>query len=368
MDGHFIQSRTRAEVFKLKPYVPGKPIEEVKRELGLDDVVKLASNENPVGPSPLGVQAIQANLSSLNLYPDANCYYLKDKIRQKFSVDINQVIVGNGSDELLMLIAAAFINPGDEVIMGQPSFAEYEFTSQIMGADLVYVPLDAALTYDLEAVVQAITPKTKIIYLCNPNNPTGTAVDKTKLAAFVQRIPDHALLIFDEAYYEYIDDPGYPSGLDYLNTGKNILVLRTFSKIFGLAALRVGFGIGSAELTGIIERVEEPFNVNMLAQVAATAALDDSAHLENSRKVNAAGKAYLYREMEALGCSCVPSQANFIFIRVNRDSKEVFEALLQAGVIIRPGHIFGYPDYIRVTIGTKTENERLVSALGRILS
>lgn len=364
---NFVTQRARPEVFTLKPYMPGKPIEEVKRELGLEDIIKMASNENPLGPSPLAKEAVWKALDNLNIYPDANCFVLKTKLAEKFGCQADQIVIGNGSDELLMLLANTFVGKGEEVIFVQPSFAEYEFTSKVMGGKVVPIDLKEDFSYNFEAVLAAVTPKTKIVYICNPNNPTGNIATEAELDDFIEKLPDYVLVVFDEAYYEYAENPLYTSGTKYLSSGQRVIVLRTFSKIYGLAALRVGYGITHPAIAAAIERVTEPFNVNMLAQIAAAAALDDQAHLEKSKQVNAEGKAYLYREFAAMGLHYIPTESNFIFVDVQKDCQQVFKALLQKGVIIRSGDIFGYPAYIRVTIGTASDNERFIAALKQVL-
>ena len=352
----FIQSKARAEIFNLKPYVPGKPI-EVQRELGIDDIIKLASNENPLGPSPLGKNAFKGLMDKLHIYPDANCFKLKQKLSELLDCDPQGLLIGNGSDELLKLLAETFLNSGDEIIFAQPSFAEYEFTATIMGATSVKVPL-IDFKHDLEAMLAAVNPHTKMVYICNPNNPTGTIVTAEEIDSFMARVPQDVLIIFDEAY---------ASGVKYVKDGRNAVVLRTFSKIYGLAALRVGYGVTTPDIAAAVERVTEPFNVNTPAQVAATAALDDKEHLEQSRKVNQAGKNYLYEEVEKLQLKYLKTDANFIFIDTGKDSQEVFQRLLKQGVIIRSGDIFGYPTYIRVTVGNEKENARFIESLKKIL-
>jgi len=362
----FIKNKARPQIFNLKPYVPGKPIEEVQRELGIDDIIKLASNENPLGPSPLGQKAFSEVVDKLHIYPDANCFRLKQKLSRMLDCNPQDLLVGNGSDELLKLLAETFLNPGDEIIFAQPSFAEYEFTATIMGATSVKVPL-IDFKHDLNAMLAAITPRTKMLYICNPNNPTGTIVTAEEIDSFMSRVPQDVLIIFDEAYYEYVESPSYASGIKYVKEGRNAVVLRTFSKIYGLAALRVGYGVTTPDIAAAVERVTEPFNVNTPAQVAAAAALDDKEHLEQSRKVNQAGKKYLYEEFEKLQLKYLKTDANFIFVDTGKDSQEVFQELLKKGVIIRSGDIFGYPTYIRVTVGSEKENVRFIEGLKKIL-
>ncbi len=362
----FIKNKARPQIFNLKPYVPGKPIEEVQRELGIDDIIKLASNENPLGPSPLGQKAFSEVVDKLHIYPDANCFRLKQKLSRMLDCNPQDLLVGNGSDELLKLLAETFLNPGDEIIFAQPSFAEYEFTATIMGATSVKIPL-IDFKHDLNAMLAAITPRTKMLYICNPNNPTGTIVTAEEIDSFMSRVPQDVLIIFDEAYYEYVESPSYASGIKYVKEGRNAVVLRTFSKIYGLAALRVGYGVTTPDIAAAVERVTEPFNINTPAQVAATAALDDKEHLEQSRKVNQAGKKYLYEEFEKLQLKYLKTDANFIFVDTGKDSQEVFQELLKKGVIIRSGDIFGYPTYIRVTVGSEKENVRFIEGLKKIL-
>ncbi|NSW83402.1 MAG: histidinol-phosphate transaminase [Syntrophothermus sp.] len=362
----FVERNARKEIFSLKPYVPGKPIEEVERELGLKDIVKMASNENPLGPSPRAQEAVVNAAKDLNLYPDGNCFYLKEKLAEKFDRSQDCFMIGNGSDELLRLITETFVQPSDEVIYGDPSFSEYEFMTCVMGGKVKPVRL-ANFTYDLQAMKAAVTENTKIIYVCNPNNPTGTVVTREQLEKFMESLDEDILVVFDEAYYEYVDDPEFQSGLEYLDRGYNVIVLRTFSKIYGLAGLRIGYGISTPEIVAAVNRVREPFNVNLVAQKAAVAALEDEEHLTRSREINRQGKEYLYRELQAMGLRYVPTQANFIFLDTGQDCRQVFQQLLRQGVIVRTGDIFGYPTYIRVTVGTDEQNLRFISSLKRVL-
>lgn len=364
--GDFIKRKARPEVFTLKPYVPGKPIEDVKRELGLEDIIKLASNENPLGSSPKAIDAVEKCLQQMHLYPDANCFNLKKRLAAVTDIDEAGILIGNGSDEILMLLAATFLNREDEIIYAKPSFSEYEFTAKIMGAKCVEVPL-IDFTHDLNSILKAINDKTKMVFICNPNNPTGTIVNDAEIKCFMESIPDDILVVFDEAYSEYVESNEYTSGLKYVQAGKNAIVLRTFSKIYGLAALRVGYALTTPEIAQAVEMITEPFNVNMLAQVAALAAIDDTEHVCRSKEINTAGKQFLYEEFKKLGLSYVPTEANFIFVNTGKNSQDVFKAMLQKGVIIRTGDIFGYPDFIRVTIGTQAENERFVKSLKQVL-
>ncbi len=362
----FVKNRARREIFKLKPYTPGKPIDEVKRELGLSDIIKLASNENPLGPSPRAAAAISSMLSKIHLYPDANCFELKKRLADIYDMPAAGILIGNGSDELLKLLAETFLTSDDQIIYAQPTFSEYEFAALIMGAECVEVPLDN-FTHDLQAMADAITPKTKMVVVCNPNNPTGTIVNAGQLQEFMDQIPDEVLVVFDEAYCEYVESPEYTSGLKYVKEGRNAIVLRTFSKIYGLAALRAGYALTGTGIARALERVMEPFNVNSLAQVGALSALDDQDHLQKSQELNSRGKQFLYNEFDRLGIKYVPTEANFIFLDTGQNCQDVFEALLQLGVIVRTGDIFGFPTYIRVTVGTAEQNQRFIDSLQKVL-
>lgn len=358
----FIKTRARREIFDLKPYVPGKPIAEVKRELGLTDVIKLASNENPLGPSPRAQRAVADLLKAMHIYPDGSCFDLKQALAAHYGLKPAHFMTGNGSDELLRLLAETFLVPGDEVIIATPTFSEYEFVATVMGATTIKVPLKD-FRHDLAAMAAAITPATKMIIICNPNNPTGSIVGRDEIATFMASVPEDVLVIFDEAYSEYAVSPDFASGREWMERGRHVVVLHTFSKLYGLAALRVGYGIGGEAIIAAVARVTEPFNVNALAQIAATAALNDLEHVQNSRRCNEAGKAFLYEKFQALGMTYVPTEANFIWVNVGMDCQAVFQALLRRGVIVRTGDVFGFPSYIRVTVGTDRENRRFIDEL-----
>lgn len=361
-----IRKIARPEIFKLKPYIPGKPAEEVQRELGLTDIVKMASNENPLGPSPLASAAVREALNSLHIYPDSNCYYLREKLAQVLGIEEKGILIGNGSDEILRLIAETFIGPDDEVILAHPTFVEYEFTALVMGADCVEVPLKD-YRHDLVAMRDAVSNRTKIIYICNPNNPTGTIVTRQEVESFLDSLPENVIVVMDEAYGEYNESADFPNSLKYVQEGRNVIVLRTFSKIYGLAALRVGYGLTCPTIASLIERVREPFNVNLLAQKAAAAALEDTRHAAASRANNKAGKEFLCQALDEMGLEWIPSQANFLLVDTGRDGRWVFENLLKTGVIVRSGDAYGYPNHIRVTIGLPRDNERFIKALKSIL-
>jgi histidinol-phosphate aminotransferase len=349
----------------LVPYAPGKPIEEVEREFGIPNSIKLASNENPLGPSPKAVSAIREKLSQLNLYPDGDCFYLKNGLAKKLGVAPEQLIFGNGSNELIELAVRTFMNPGDEAVMAHQAFIVYQLVTQAAGAIRRALPL-RDFTHDLPAIGQAITPRTRVVFLANPNNPTGTIYRRQEWERFLEKVSDGVLVVVDEAYFEYVDDPEYPNSFRYHESGKSILTLRTFSKLYGLAGLRIGYGIASKELIGLMQRVRQPFNINAPAQWAALAALDDHEHVQRSLEVNREGMAYLRNEIAKLGLEHVPSQANFILIQVG-NGEEIFKQLLVQGVIVRPMGIYELPAYIRVTVGTMDENKKFIAALGRIL-
>ncbi|NPV89433.1 MAG: histidinol-phosphate transaminase [Firmicutes bacterium] len=363
-----IEAIARPGIFEIRPYVPGKPIEEVERELGLgrDQIIKLASNENPAGPSPLAVAAMQQAAMRTNRYPDSHCYELKQALAEHCRVPADHLVVGNGSDEVLKLIAEAFLQEGEEVVYGAPTFVEYEFVTRVMGGTPVEVPLKN-FTYDLEAIAGEVNERTKLIFICNPNNPTGTIVTGTETERFLTRVPEDVLVVFDEAYREYVTDPAYPDTREYVINRNNVIILRTFSKIYALAGLRIGYGIASPEVIGCLMRVREPFNVNSMAQAAAAASLRDADYLEETCRVNLEGREYLYRELSALCLDFVPTQTNFIFIAMPRSGSEVVDGLMRMGVIVRPCRSFGYPDHIRVTIGTREQNQRFISALREVL-
>lgn len=364
---NIMKNIARGTLFNISPYVPGKPIEEVERELGISGVIKLASNENPLGPSPKAIAAMQANLDKVSNYPDSNCYYLKKELASYLGCGADNLIVGNGSDELLKLLAETFLNPGDEVICAEPSFSEYEFVARVMDARPVKVPLRSDFCHDLQAMAEHIGPRTKMVFICNPNNPTGTIISRQELAGFMDRVPDDVVVIIDEAYYEYVTDTSYPDSLELVKEGKKVVILRTFSKIFGLAGLRIGYGISTPEIISLVHVVREPFNVNLLAQEAARAALGDREHLQRSRELVLKGKERLYRLFEEMGLRYILTQANFVFVDTGRDSVQLFQKMLKEGVIIRSGDIFGYRSFIRVTVGTPEQNQRFAVAFRKVL-
>lgn len=343
-------------VLGIQPYIPGKPIEELERELGISNSIKLASNENPVGPSPKALEVLRNAMGDINRYPDGAGYYLKNLLSEKLSVSQDELILGNGSNELINIAVRTFMQDGDEAVMAVPSFVVYAMAVQAVGGKSIQIPLKQ-YTHDLEAMAGAITPKTKMLFIANPNNPTGTMNKNDEFERMMDRVPETVLVVIDEAYYEYVTDRDYADSMRYLHTKKNVLILRTFSKIYGLAGLRIGYGIGKKEILNDMNRLREPFNTNSLAQKAAIAALDDTEHISHSRNINEAGKTYLYSELDSLGVPYVPTETNFLFIPVE-NAMAVYEKLMTRGVIIRP---MG-PHAIRVTIGLAEENERFIEA------
>jgi histidinol-phosphate aminotransferase len=351
----------------LVPYEPGKPVEEVQRELGLDRVVKLASNEGPFGPLPAALAAIERCAPELNRYPDGGAYRLRSALADLHAVRFEELAVGAGSDGLVDGLAQAVLNPGDEIVCGWPSFPSYVITARKLGATPRTVPLRAG-RYDLDAMLEAIGPRTKLVYVCHPNNPTGTMNPRAELDDYFERVPGHVLTVLDQAYFEYIDDPEYPDGVsEYLKTGQRVIVLRTFSKIYGLAGLRVGYGLGPASVVASLAKVRRAFDITTPAQEAALASLDDRTELDRRRAANAEQLPEVERILRGHGYDPVgPAVANFLYVDVGEDSRPLFEQLLREGVIVRPTHGFGGPNAIRVTVGTAEENAFLDDALGRV--
>lgn len=358
----------RPTIKRIKPYSPGKSSDEVMRELGLTQVTKLASNENPLGPSPLAVAAMQEAASRVFVYPDPECVELTAALAQFLGVARECLIIGRGSDEVLHMMALAFVNPGENLIFSLPPFALYPMSARLMDAEEIGVP-HRDFRHDLPAMAAAINERTKIVFISNPYNPTGTIVTAAEADAFMDQVPDHVVVAWDEAYYEYAAaDPEFPDTLRYVREGRNCVVLRTFSKAYGLAGLRVGYGIAPPELIGALKQVREPFNVDLMAQLAAVASLRDPDQVRRSVANNEAGKQYLYERFAALGLRYVPTHANFIFVDVGMDSVECFNQLMRRGVTVRTGEIFGFPTYLRVTIGTAEENQIFADALAAVLA
>jgi histidinol-phosphate aminotransferase len=345
----------------LVPYEPGKPIEEVEREIGIANSIKLASNENPLGPSPMALQAMRQKMAQLHLYPDGDCFYLKRALAAKLNVSSEQLIFGNGSNEIIELAIRTFMRPGDEAVMARQAFVVYKLVVQATGGISQEVPL-RNFTHDLEAIGAAISAKTRIVFLANPNNPTGTIYRKAEWQAFLEQVPPDVLIIVDEAYFEYVEAADYPNSLHYHQQGKALLTLRTFSKLYGLAGLRIGYGIAEKEIISLMHRVRQPFNVNAPAQWAALAALDDREHVRRSLENNRQGLEYLTLEFARLGLEYVPSHANFILLRVG-NGEDVFNRLLAQGIIVRPMAGYRFPEHIRATIGTMDENRKFIDGL-----
>jgi histidinol-phosphate aminotransferase len=356
-------------VQKLSHYVPGKPVEELARELGLNpsDIVKLASNENPLGPSPRAVQAIQAALPELTRYPDGNGFELKQALAERFDVRPAMITLGNGSNDILELITRAFVGPQHEVIFSEHAFAVYPIVTQAVGAKAVVVPAKN-WGHDLSAMADAVTPATRLVFVANPNNPTGTWITRGDLEAFLERVPEDVIVVLDEAYTEYVEASDMPSGLDYVSSRPNLLVSRTFSKAYGLAALRVGYAISDPAIADAMNRVRQPFNVNSLALAAAVAALEDVNYLGESRVLNRQGMLQLEAGFTDMGLDWIPSRGNFIAVDLRREAAPVFQALLREGVIVRPVANYGMPNHLRVTIGLKNENQRFLHALAKVLA
>jgi len=348
----------REELGTLVPYAPGLREEQVRQRSGRDDICKLSSNEHPAGPFPGAIAAMERELPSLNRYPEGASLALKEKLAAKHGVAVDQIMVGNGSNELLRLIAQAVVRPGDEVVYAWPSFIVYPMVTTMFGAVHVRVPLDADETHDLDAMLAAVTERTRIVFLCNPNNPTGTYYSRDAFDRFVEHLPGHVLLVLDEAYFEFVTAGDYPDGMTYFDGEQPIVVLRTFSKIYSLAGLRVGYGFAPRPLVHALDCIREPFNVNSVAQAAATASLDDEGEVARRRAENQEQKTYLYSGFDRLGISWVPSEANFVWIKTKRPV-EVFEALLEEGVIVRG---FGTVPALRVGIGTPEDSRRTIEA------
>ncbi|MFC1674659.1 histidinol-phosphate transaminase [Candidatus Omnitrophota bacterium] len=355
----------RKNIIGLKPYIAGKPIEETKREFRLKQVVKLASNENPIGPSPKAKVAIRKALSGLNRYPDSQGYCLKKRLARMLRVQDSNIVLGNGSDELIDVIIKTFVEDDQNIVTADVTFLEYAIISRVNDRRVITAPL-RYFKFDLEAIRSKIDAKTKLVFIANPNNPTGTYVGKVELKEFLGSIPKSVLVVLDQAYDAFIDVDDFPLNLDFRRYN-NLIVLKTFSKAFGLAGLRIGYCIARPEFVNFMERVRQPFNVNSLAQKAALAALDDKAFLKKTRRVILKGKSYLYQRLASLGVSYVPSVANFILVDVGRDSREVFKEMLKGGVIVRDMRQYRLKNFIRVTIGTKKENRKLIKVLKSVL-
>ena len=350
----------------IKAYQGGKPIEEVKRELGISDIIKLASNENPLGPSPLAQQAIKEISTQVHFYPDGNAFYLKADLAKHLNVTEDHLLLTNGSNEVLQLVGETYLGPGDEVIYAEGAFVVYGLVATVTRATPVVVPMQND-THHLPAMAAAITDKTKAIFIANPNNPTGTMVTAKETAHFMAQVPEDVLVIFDEAYYEYVTHPDYPHTLPYVMDGRNFIITRTFSKIYGLAGLRIGYGIAPPTVIATMNPVRQPFNCNAVAQAAARAAITDTEYVKESQMLNEQGKVFLYHAFDNLGLRYIKTEGNFIMVFVNQPGADMAEAMMKKGVIVRAMAGYGYPDAIRVTIGKQKENERFLEVLSSLV-
>jgi len=354
-------------ILSIKPYVPGKPLEELEREYGISGSIKLASNENPIGPSPRAVKAIEGALSRLNRYPDGSGHDLVIKLSEHLGVSPGNIVLGNGSDEIIGMLTNAFLVRGDEVIIPRPSFLMYEIMARSAGARPVFVPLKS-LAVDLESIAEKISDKTRLIFLCNPNNPTGTVISGKSFARFIKKVPRDVIVVADEAYIEFVRDKNCFKSMDYINSEHNVVTLRTFSKVYGLAGLRIGYGIMSEDISGILNRIRPPFNASIPAQAGAAAALDDKVFFRKTVRLVHDGLDFMYESLKARGIRYFPTQANFFLVDTGRNADDVFESMLKQGVIVRSMTSYGYPRYIRVSVGLRKENIRFIKALEKAIS
>ncbi len=351
-------------ILKLVSYEPGKPVEELAREMGLQpaEIVKLASNENPLGPSPKALAAMREALDRAHYYPDGGGWALRGAIADKLGLDRENVVLGNGSNEIIEFIGHAFLRPGDEVVTARHAFAVYALMAQLFGAKTVEVP-DPGYTHDLDAMLASIAWRTRQVFIANPNNPTGTMVGQQEIDRFMDRVPEEVIVVFDEAYYEFLDNP--PDVLKFLRDGRNVVVMRTFSKIQGLAGLRIGYGLASREIAGVLQKTRQPFNTNSIAQAGALAGLQDDEHMRKTRELTKEGREFLQSEFSSMGLEFVPSAANFVLLRVG-DGDQVFQALLRRGIIVRAMRSYKLPEWLRVSVGTRDQNRRFVAELRRL--
>jgi histidinol-phosphate aminotransferase len=350
----------------LKPYPPGKPLEELEREYGITDSIKLASNENPLGSSPLALNAIRNHLENLRRYPDGSGFYLRQRLSQHLGVAESSIVLGNGSNEIIDLIIRTFVQPGEEVLMSEPTFLVYKLMTQAVGGHAVQVP-QTSFAHDLGSMGDACTLSTRVIFVDNPNNPSGTVISRDEFEDFRSRVPQDVLIVLDEAYIEFADPASTISGLEYLNGGPAVITLRTFSKAYGLAGLRIGYGVMPPEVADYVNRVRQPFNVNSLAQIAALAALDDEPFLQETQKVVRDGLSLLFGELAEMQIRTLPTQTNFFLLEVRHDAKKVYEAMLRRGVIVRAMNAYGLDNYIRISVGRPEENIRFLAALREVL-
>jgi histidinol-phosphate aminotransferase len=358
--------KVKEQLLTLSPYKPGKPIEEVKREYGLQEVIKLASNENPYGCSPNVKAAIEAELENIALYPDGYSAALREKLAKHLRVNEKQLIFGNGADEVIQIISRALLSPGTNTVMATPTFPQYRHNAIIEGAEIREIPLIDG-DQDLQGMLNAIDENTRVVWVCTPNNPTGTYVNEETLLPFLDKVPSSVLVVLDEAYYEYVSAPDFPKSVSLLDKYPNLMILRTFSKVYGLASLRIGYGIANEELLQQIEPAREPFNTSRMAQAAASAALDDQEFVENCKRLNKEGLQQFYEFCQQHQLHYYPSEANFILIDFGRQGDEVFQYLLERGVIVRSGNALGFPTSVRITVGSKQQNEKIISLLKQFI-
>ncbi len=359
--------RLPPHILAIDPYVPGKPIEELERELGIRDSVKLASNENPLGPSPRAIAAIRAAIDHLHRYPDGAGHDLIAALAAHLNCDPSNIVMGNGSDDIIALLANALLTPGDRAVMPRPSFLMYEIAVRTVGAEPVFVPLKN-LSIDLDAILRAVDDRTRLVFLCNPNNPTGTIIGQQAFERFLTALPPAVVVVVDEAYIEFVRDPQCLQSLPMAAGERPVVTLRTFSKLYGLAGLRVGYGVMPAWLVQGLNRIRQPFNVNVLAQIGARAALNDQEFVKTTLALVHSGLDYLYAELGAMALTYFPTQSNFLMIDTGRDAQAVFEAMLRKGVIVRSMRGYGFPNYVRVNVGTPDENRRFIEALRVVIA
>ncbi|MCX5799899.1 MAG: histidinol-phosphate transaminase [Candidatus Eisenbacteria bacterium] len=361
-----LKSLVRENVYRLRPYVPGKPVEILERQLGVKNALKFASNENPLGPSPLALKAIRESNHLLNRYPDSSSYFLREKLGEHFGFPMEQFIVGNGTTQLIELVCHLFLGPGDEAVIAEPSFLMYPICIELMGARAVSVPLRDH-KHDLSAMAKAVSPKTKVVFVCNPNNPTGTIVTKSEVEQFLSKIPESVVVVFDEAYHEYVEHSEYPDAMEYLREGKLVIVLRTFSKVYALAGLRVGYGVASEEMIFLLNSVSIPFTATCIGQVAALASLADDKQISRSLKVTSEGMQFLREKLTDMGLEAVESYANFMAVDLKTDAREACAELERKALILRAVGLGLPASFVRITVGTQRENERLVEGLKEVL-